>query len=34
MRLAFANRLRWHSDRIGAAAICLWVLYLLVSVVT
>jgi hypothetical protein len=34
MRLAFANRLRWHSDRIGAAAICLWGLYLLVSVVT
>ncbi|MCA3377945.1 MAG: hypothetical protein INF64_12575 [Roseomonas sp.] len=34
MRLAFANRLRWHADRIGAAAICLWGLYLLVSIVT
>ena len=34
MRQAFANRLRWHADRIGAVAICLWGLYLLVSVVT
>ena len=29
MRQAFANRLRWHADRIGAVAICLWGLYLL-----
>ena len=34
MRLAFGNRLRWHADRIGAMAICLWALYLLVSIVT
>jgi hypothetical protein len=34
MRQAFASRLRWHADRIGAVAICLWGLYLLVSLVT
>ena len=34
MRLAFGNRLRWHADRIGAVAICLWGLYLLVSILT
>jgi hypothetical protein len=34
MRLAFAARLRWHADRIGAFAISLWGLYLLVSIVT
>jgi len=34
MRTAFANRLRWHADRIGAFALTLWGFYLLVSVVT
>jgi hypothetical protein len=34
MRMAFGNRLRWHADRIGAVAVTLWGLYLLVSVVT
>jgi hypothetical protein len=34
MRQAFASRLRWHADRIGAVAICLWGLYLLVSILT
>lgn len=34
MRLAFANRLRWHADRIGAFAVALWGFYLLVSIVT
>ncbi len=34
MRLAFAARLRWHADRIGAFAISLWGVYLLVSIVT
>jgi len=34
MRTAFATRLRWHSDRIGAFAVTLWGGYLLVSLVT
>jgi hypothetical protein len=34
MRMAFANRLRWHADRIGAFAMTLWGLYLLMSIVT
>ena len=34
MRTAFAARLRWHSDRIGAFAVTLWGGYLLVSLVT
>jgi hypothetical protein len=34
MRTAFANRLRWHADRIGAFAISLWGSYLLVSIFT
>ena len=34
MRLAFANRLRWHADRIGAVAVTLWGSYLLFSIVT
>ena len=34
MRMAFANRLRWHADRIGAFAMTLWGGYLLVSLVT
>jgi len=34
MRLAFANRLRWHADRVGAVAICLWGFYCLVKIVT
>jgi hypothetical protein len=34
MRTAFATRLRWHSDRIGAFAISLWGFYLVVSFVT
>ena len=34
MRMAFASRLRWHADRIGAFAMTLWGLYLLVSIVT
>ena len=34
MRTAFAARLRWHADRIGAFAISLWAFYLVVSIVT
>lgn len=34
MRMAFASRLRWHADRIGAGAVALWGFYLLVSIVT
>lgn len=34
MRNAFANRLRWHADRIGVFAISLWAFYLVVSIVT
>ena len=34
MRTAFAARLRWHADRIGAFAMTLWGGYLLVSLVT
>jgi len=34
MRAAFATRLRWHADRIGAFAVTLWGMYLLVSLVT
>ena len=34
MRNAFANRLRWHADRIGVFAISLWAFYLVVSFVT
>ncbi|MFN7594145.1 MAG: glycosyltransferase family 9 protein, partial [bacterium] len=34
MRAAFATRLRWHADRIGAFAVTLWGVYLLVSLVT
>lgn len=34
MRTAFANRLRWHADRIGAVAVTLWGIYLMVSIVT
>ena len=34
MRLAFANRLRWHADRIGVVAVGFWALYLLVSIIT
>lgn len=33
MRMAFANRLRWHADRAGAVAVTFWGLYLLVSIV-
>jgi hypothetical protein len=34
MRMAFASRLRWHADRIGAFAVTFWGGYLLVSLVT
>lgn len=34
MRQAFANRLRWHSDRIGVFALTFWGLYLVVSILT
>ena len=34
MRMAFAARLRWHANRIGAFAVILWGGYLLVSLVT
>jgi len=34
MRTAFAARLRWHADKIGAFAVILWGGYLLVSLVT
>jgi hypothetical protein len=34
MRTAFAARLRWHADKIGAFAISLWGFYLLVSIFT
>ncbi len=34
MRMAFAARLRWHADRIGAFSMTLWGGYLLVSLVT
>jgi len=33
MRVAFANRLRWHADRIGVFAVTLWGSYLLFSIV-
>jgi len=34
MRTAFAARLRWHADQIGAFAAILWGMYSLVSLVT
>ena len=34
LRQAFAARLRWHADRIGAFAALLWGLYLLLRLVS